>query len=108
MRANGTTAAQGVTGFNVPSLVGMGTGAPFFHAGNARTLEEALADVFRSHHQAMSANFLGSSEDSMVRANQVRQLVAFLTSIDDDTTPIALPATIAGVNNPDLCTGFTP
>ena len=106
VRANGTTAAQGVTGFNPPSLVGMGTGAPFFHAGNARTLEEALDNVFRSHHQAMSANFLDPTDTN--RARDVRQLAAFLASIDDDTAPVALPATIAGVGSPDLCTGFTP
>ena len=106
VRANGTTVSQGVTGFNPPALVGMGSGAPFFHAGNARTLEEALDNVFRSHHQAVAANFLDPTDTN--RARDVRQLVAFLTSIDDDTMPIALPATIAGVGNPDLCRGFTP
>jgi DNA-binding beta-propeller fold protein YncE len=105
VRASGT-AAQGVTGFNVPSLVGMGSGAPFFHAGNARTLEEALDTTFRTHHQAMASNFLDVTDSN--RARDVRQLTAFLVSIDDDTTPIALPATISGVGNPDLCRGFTP
>ncbi|MEZ4410463.1 MAG: hypothetical protein R3A52_28885, partial [Polyangiales bacterium] len=57
VRANMTAAAQGRTGFNVPSLVGMSAGAPYFHAGNARTLEESLADTFRAHHQAYAANF---------------------------------------------------
>jgi hypothetical protein len=106
VRANGTTAAQGVTGFNPPALVGMGTGAPFFHGGNARTLEEALDNVFRGHHQSLSANFLDPTDTN--RARDVRQLVAFLVSIDDDTTPVPLPATVVGAGNPDLCTGFTP
>ncbi len=105
VRANGM-AAMGVTGFNPPALVGMGSGAPFFHGGNARTLEEALNDVFRSHHQAMAANFLDTTDIN--RDRDVRQLVAFLLSIDDDTMPVALPANIAGVGNPDLCRTFTP
>jgi DNA-binding beta-propeller fold protein YncE/cytochrome c553 len=106
VRANGTAAAMGVTGFNPPALVGMGSGAPFFHGGNARTLEEMLDNVFRSHHQAMAANFLDPTDTN--RARDVRQLVAFLLSIDDDTMPVALPANIPGVGNPDLCRTFTP
>jgi hypothetical protein len=106
VRANGTTPAQGVTGFNPPALVGMGTGAPFFHAGNARTLEEALDNVFRGHHQAMAANFLDTTDVN--RGTQIRQLAAFLVSIDDDTMPVGTPATLTGIGNPDLCRGFTP
>ena len=45
-------AAQGVTGFNPPALVGMGTGAPFFHGGNARTLEEVFSSTFNAHARA--------------------------------------------------------
>jgi hypothetical protein len=106
VRTNGTTAAQGVTGFNPPALVGMGTGAPFFHAGNARTLEEAFSAIFSAHHRALAANFLEPTDAN--RATEVRQLLAFLLSIDDDTTPVALPATITSAGNPDLCRGFTP
>ena len=101
-------AAQGVTGFNPPSLVGMGTGAPFFHGGNARTLEELLTATFAAHYQAFAANFLDPSLPADTRATQIRQLVAFLSSIDDTTTPIALPATITGIGSPNLCAGFTP
>jgi hypothetical protein len=103
--ANGM-AAQGFQGFNPPSLVGMGTGAPYFHAGNARTLEEALSDLFRTHHQAFNPNFLLGSADAAVRAASVRQLAAFLVSIDDQTTAVPFP-TISGVTTVDLCTGFT-
>ncbi|MCC6156822.1 MAG: hypothetical protein IT350_02130, partial [Deltaproteobacteria bacterium] len=83
VRTNMTTAAQGASGFNPPSLLGMVTGAPYFHAGNARTLEEALSTTFEDHHQAFSVNFLTGGEAE--RATQIRQLTAFLTSIDEST-----------------------
>lgn len=82
------TDAQGLSGFNPPALVGMSTGAPYFHAGNARTLEELFDATFDAHYQALSPNFL----DTGVRADQVRQMVAFLLSIDDSTTPAPAPA----------------
>jgi DNA-binding beta-propeller fold protein YncE len=88
VRANMTAAAQGATGFNPPGLVGMGTGAPFFHAGNARTLEEVFATTFEGHYRALSANFLQSGD----RAEQVRQIVAFLLSIDDSRMIVPIPA----------------
>jgi DNA-binding beta-propeller fold protein YncE len=97
VRANMMASAQGATGFNPPSLVGMNTGAPYFHAGNARTLEEAFATTFERHYRAMSANFLQSGD----RAAEVRQLVAFLLSIDDDTAAVTVPTTLG--YNPDLC-----
>jgi YVTN family beta-propeller protein len=97
VRANMTTAAQGATGFNPPALVGMSTGAPFFHAGNARTLEELFSTTFERHYRALSTNFLQSGD----RATEVRQIIAFLLSIDDDTEPVALPTTLG--YNPDLC-----
>ncbi len=96
-RADMTTAAQGATGFNPPSLVGMTTGAPYFHAGNARTLEELFGAAFETHARSLSTNFLVSGD----RATEVRQLVAFLLSIDDDTMPVAVPTTLG--YNPDLC-----
>jgi YVTN family beta-propeller protein len=46
VRQDMMTPAQGATGFNIPSLLGMVTGAPYFHAGGARTLEEALSFPF--------------------------------------------------------------
>ncbi len=105
VRANGM-AAQGGTGFNVPSLVGMASGAPYFHAGNARTLEEAFGVIFEGHHQAFAANFLDPSDT--MRVDQIRQLTAFLLSIDDDAAVSALPASFTGVPRADLCTGFMP
>ena len=52
VRADMNTNAQGATGFNPPALVGMMVGAPYLHAGNARTLEEAFSNTFAAHHQA--------------------------------------------------------
>jgi DNA-binding beta-propeller fold protein YncE len=91
-----TATAQGATGFNVPALVGMVTGAPYFHAGNARTLEELLGTTFQAHHEAFSSNFSPTP-------TQITQLVAFLTSIDDATAPIAVPSTSVLGFNADIC-----
>jgi YVTN family beta-propeller protein len=88
--------AQGATGFNVPALVGMVTGAPYFHAGNARTLEELLGTAFQAHHEAFSSNFSPTS-------TEIAQLVAFLTSIDDTTTPIAVPSSSVLGFSADVC-----
>ena len=81
-----STAAQGATGFNPPSLVGMSTGAPYFHAGNARTLEEVFSSLFLKHHQSAIASVFSPSEA------QVKQMVAYVLSIDEDTAPFAIPA----------------
>jgi hypothetical protein len=91
-----TVTAQGATGFNVPALVGMVTGAPYFHAGNARTLEELFGPTFQAHHEAFSSNFSPTPA-------QIAQLVAFLTSIDDTTTPIAVPSGSVLGFNADVC-----
>jgi YVTN family beta-propeller protein len=77
VRQDMTTPAQGATGLNIPSLLGMVTGAPYFHAGNARTLEEALGETFDRHRRALAENFRPD-------ATQTRQLVAYLLSIDED------------------------
>jgi mono/diheme cytochrome c family protein len=87
-------------GFNVPSLIGAAVNAPYFHAGNARTLEGLLSDVFASHHGALSTGFLGAGDpqSSVKRA----QLVQFLLSIDADSAMIAAP-TAAGPNGGNFC-----
>ena len=102
VRADMKTLALGETGFNVPSLVGLATGAPYFHAGNARTLEEVFDETFSAHHQAFSANFLDQVRN---RPQQVRELVAYLLSIDDSTPPEPVPSTPF---NPDLCPDLLP
>ncbi len=94
--------AMGQTGFNIPSLLGLSVGAPYFHAGNARTLEEVLDKAFSKHHQAFVPGFLADSvAEPQKRAAQVKSLVAYLLSIDDSSPPIA-PAEVFG-GSPDLC-----
>ncbi len=86
-RSDMSSLAQGQSGFNVPSLFGLSVGAPYFHAGNARTLEEVFdSATFARHHQALAADFLA---DSAQREHQIAQLVAYLLSIDE-TTPVEI------------------
>ncbi|HEY1534061.1 MAG TPA: hypothetical protein VGF76_08575, partial [Polyangiaceae bacterium] len=88
-RQDMTSPAQGQMGFNVPSLFGLSVGAPYFHAGNARTLEEVFdSDAFARHHQALARDFLS---DPASRGMQLQELVAFLLSIDETTAILAVP-----------------
>lgn len=96
VRADMTTPAQGATGYNPPSLLGMLTGAPYFHGGNARTIEEAFGTTFAKHHQAHSTLFAPT-------ATEIAQLVAFLSSIDNDATVIPVPTSGTITFDPDLC-----
>ena len=96
LRQDMVTGAQGAgqtsvndftLGFNPPSLLGLQVGAPYFHAGNARTLEEAFTTTtFIGHYQSPVAQVFSPT------ATQIRQLVAFMLSIDGSTTPSAIPA----------------
>jgi hypothetical protein len=99
LRADMITPSQGNEpngkGYNVPSLLGLGVGAPYFHAGNARTLEEALSAMFVSHHAALSPGFAPTASD-------LQGLVAFLLSIDEDKSMLPLPGT-AGADGGDFC-----
>ena len=101
VRADMTTPAQGnqptSNGFNPPSLLGLSVGAPYFHAGNARTLEELFSSDFGPHWKALSqnVNFLGQAGD-------IDKLVAYLLSIDGAKTTIPLPAA-AGAEGGDFC-----
>jgi hypothetical protein len=87
VRQDMTTNAQGASGFNPPSLLDGVASAPYFHGGNARTLEEVFDPAFAAHHQALSTNFLITPD-----ANAVRQLVAYLLSIDETTTAVTPPS----------------
>jgi YVTN family beta-propeller protein len=86
IRQNGN-AAQGVDGFNVPSLLGINMGAPYLHNGAAETLEELLDPngQFVEHLRSGNATFTPTDQE---RA----QLIAFLRTIDDDTPTIAVPS----------------
>lgn len=95
LRQDMTTVGQGNAnngkGYNPPSLFGMATGAPYLHAGNARTLEALFTDTFRKHHQGLAQNFLDGTDANA--AAQRDQLVAFLLSIDTETTVVPSPTT---------------
>ncbi|HVJ14810.1 MAG TPA: hypothetical protein VM686_05190, partial [Polyangiaceae bacterium] len=90
VRQDGATLAQGQNGFNIPPLFGLAVGAPYLHAGNARTLEELFNDrAFGKHHRALVSEFL---QDVGSRQEQVRQLIVFLLSIDDSSELESAPA----------------
>jgi mono/diheme cytochrome c family protein/DNA-binding beta-propeller fold protein YncE len=76
-------------GFNPPSLLSMTVGAPYFHAGQARTLEASLGSPFDVHREALKAGFLAASTPD--RAAKVEALVQFLLSIDEGADAIPLP-----------------
>jgi hypothetical protein len=107
LRADMTTRAQGDgnpagegRGYNVPSLLGAVAGAPYLHAGNARTLESLFSETFAQHHQALSANFLTETQASE-REQQISALVQYLLSIDEDTAYPGLPG--IGASGGSLC-----
>jgi hypothetical protein len=89
-------------GYNVPSLFGQQTGAPYFHAGNARTLEELFSDLFAAHHSALDAA-CPEPATCTLSEQDVDALVAFVLSIDEDTPAFALPP--AGPEGGDFCAG---
>jgi len=66
----------GVLGFNVPSLLGVGFHAPYFHNGSAQTLE----DVFAVH--LLPA---GGTIDANVGGADRTNLLAFLRALDGKT-----------------------
>ena len=81
-------------GFNVPSLLGAAVNGPYFHAGNARTLEAVLSPTFAAHNAALATAFLAGDAASTAATREA--LVHFLLSIDPTTTPIPTPALGAG------------
>jgi DNA-binding beta-propeller fold protein YncE len=107
-RTDMTTKAQGATGFNIPSLLGMVTGAPYFHAGNARTIEELFDKTFKKHYQAFSTNMLLDTDTAAKRTADIDAIVAFLSSIDEGATEVPVTATATLGFNPDICASFVP
>jgi hypothetical protein len=79
--------AQGVDGFNVPSLFGMAVGGPYLHNGAAETLDELLdpAGEFGTHLRAGNQVFSPSDQE-------LADLIAFLRSIDDSTETFPIPS----------------
>ena len=78
IKANGDP-PLGSFGFNVPSLLGVATTAPYFHDGSAAT----LTDVFERHALGLAPATIGST----LNATQETDLTAFLNSIDGRTVP---------------------
>lgn len=102
-RQDMTTPGQGNEtdgkGYNVPSLLSMSVGAPYFHAGQVRTLEGLFGAPFDAHREALKAGFLAPGAAN--RDADLAALVQFLLSIDEDATPIAEPA--LGPNGGSFC-----
>lgn len=99
LRADMLTVAQGNNdagrGFNPPSLLGAQVGAPFYHAGQARSLEEAFDMVFQSHYQSAIAQVFSPTP------TEKKQLIAYLLSIDEDEAPFDVPT--KGTTGGDIC-----
>jgi cytochrome c peroxidase len=70
--------ALGVLGFNEPSLLGVGSSAPYFHNGQAQSLDDVFAQ-----HKLPDGNTIQAS----FGAGDLANLSAFLKSIDG-ATPI--------------------
>ncbi len=96
-------AAFGGDGFNTPSLLGVGDGAPYFRNGAAQTLEEAFGigtdpnflPAAQAHWRAGTAgnpNVLDSDPSA------VTDVISFLRTIDDDTP--AFPAADLAPDDP--------
>jgi CxxC motif-containing protein (DUF1111 family) len=89
LRQNMIAPAQGNEadgkGYNPPSLLNMVSGAPYLHAGNARTLEALLSDTFTAHYAALAPGFA-------MDATKRDALVQFLLAIDEDQQVMTVPA----------------
>ena len=81
----------------------MARGAPYSPAGNAGTREEALGTRFATHRDvyAPTGMFEGTGG-----ATRLRQVIAFLLSIDDRTMEVPVPSRIGGAFDPDVCGQF--
>jgi YVTN family beta-propeller protein len=99
-QGNGDSSGNG-RGYNVPSLLNVVTGGPYLHGGQALTLEALFSSTFAAHHQSLAPNFLDDS-DPTVLATKINNLVAFLLSIDETTSPVTLAA--LGPQGGDFCT----
>lgn len=87
-------------GFNPPSLFGTSVGAPYFHGGNAATLESVFSATFKTHYTALSPNFLAETNPAE-RARNLEAIVQYLLSVDEATPVVAIPA--PGAAGGDFC-----
>jgi YVTN family beta-propeller protein len=76
IRQNGQ-APLGNLGFNVPSLLGVGSNAPYFHNGAAQSLEE----VFAQHGLPPT----GETIEQLLNVTDREDLLAFLRALDGRT-----------------------
>jgi cytochrome c peroxidase len=78
IRQNGQAPLGGNPGgFNVPSLLGVGSSAPYFHNGSAQTLEA----VFAQHELPA-----GGTIETVLSAGDRQNLLAFLRALDGRTS----------------------
>jgi DNA-binding beta-propeller fold protein YncE len=91
--------AQGRAGYNVPSLYGLGLGAPYLHHGQAPTLKDLFTNPsWEFHTAAGAANF----SIILAQPGKLDDLVAYLLSIDAATEEFAVPLAIGGKSF-DVC-----
>jgi YVTN family beta-propeller protein len=93
--AGNVNASDFTQGYNPPSLLGLQVGAPYFHAGNARSLEEAFTTTFQGHFQTAVAEVFSPS------AAETEELIAYLLSIDGSTAPLSIPP--VGASGGSIC-----
>jgi hypothetical protein len=80
VRGTGTTivTANGSLGFNIPSIISVFAGAPYFHSGAAPFLDDVMTNV--AHRSAGTGGV-----DTLASAADRAKLVKFLKSIDAKT-----------------------
>jgi cytochrome c peroxidase len=67
-----------VLGINIPSLLGVFAGGPYFHSGGAQTLDDVLANV---QHRSLGT----SGVDVLTNPADRGKVAKFLASIDANT-----------------------
>ena len=82
VQANDIVLANGALGFNIPSLLSVFAGAPYFHNGACFTLDCVLENVTHRSAGTGGVDTLTSSEDR-------RKVVRFLKTIDITTPTFA-------------------
>jgi hypothetical protein len=73
-----TDGANGVLGFNIPSLLSVFAGGPFLHSGAVRTLDDVLANV---QHRSLGT----PGVDTLTNAADRTKVAKFVASIDAGT-----------------------
>ena len=83
------TRAQGRGGYNVPSLYGLATGAPYLHHGQARTLEDLFTDTkWKDHWLAGNPNLFADNMAMMDRADLINFILAIAAAQAEIPVPV--------------------